>query len=290
MLTLTWVSLRFIHFTALMLVFGSALYGAWLAPASVRRLMSRRFLRLQQHAALWSFLSALLMLAIQAGLMGSGWQDVISVSVWGAVLQTQFGGVWLWQIVLALVTLIAALLMPRNLSRLFVLLTLAQFALLTGIGHATLHTGVIGALQQTNHALHLICAAAWFGGLLPVIYCMRIARGRWQQQVVYTLMRFSRYGHLAVAGVLLTGIANMLFIQGVALPWRTAWGQLLLLKCALVLLMVAIALVNRYLLVPRMRQENRRVTVYFIWMTKIEWGIGAVVLAIVSVFATLEPF
>ncbi|EGT3571701.1 copper homeostasis membrane protein CopD [Citrobacter amalonaticus] len=290
MLTLTWVSLRFIHFTALMLVFGSALYGAWLAPASVRRLMSRRFLRLQQHAALWSFLSALLMLAIQAGLMGSGWQDVISVSVWGAVLQTQFGGVWLWQIVLALVTLIAALLMPRNLSRLFVLLTLAQFALLTGIGHATLHTGVIGALQQTNHALHLICAAAWFGGLLPVIYCMRIARGRWQQQAVYTLMRFSRYGHLAVAGVLLTGIANMLFIQGVALPWRTAWGQLLLLKCALVLLMVAIALVNRYLLVPRMRQENRRVTVYFIWMTKIEWGIGAVVLAIVSVFATLEPF
>ena len=290
MLTLTWVSLRFIHFTALMLVFGSALYGAWLAPASVRRLMSRRFLRLQQHAALWSFLSALLMLVIQAGLMGSGWQDVISVSVWGAVLQTQFGGVWLWQIVLALVTLIAALLMPRNLSRLFVLLTLAQFALLTGIGHATLHTGVIGALQQTNHALHLICAAAWFGGLLPVIYCMRIARGRWQQQVVYTLMRFSRYGHLAVAGVLLTGIANMLFIQGVALPWRTAWGQLLLLKCALVLLMVAIALVNRYLLVPRMRQENRRVTVYFIWMTKIEWGIGAVVLAIVSVFATLEPF
>lgn len=290
MLTLTWVSLRFIHFTALMLVFGSALYGAWLAPASVRRLMSRRFLRLQQHAALWSFLSALLMLAIQAGLMGSGWQDVISVSVWGAVLHTQFGGVWLWQIVLALVTLIAALLMPRNLSRLFVLLTLAQFALLTGIGHATLHTGVIGALQQTNHALHLICAAAWFGGLLPVIYCMRIARGRWQQQAVYTLMRFSRYGHLAVAGVLLTGIANMLFIQGVALPWRTAWGQLLLLKCALVLLMVAIALVNRYLLVPRMRQENRRVTVYFIWMTKIEWGIGAVVLAIVSVFATLEPF
>ncbi|EGT4252888.1 hypothetical protein D8W73_02160 [Citrobacter amalonaticus] len=290
MLTLTWVSLRFIHFTALMLVFGSALYGAWLAPVSVRRLMSRRFLRLQRHAALWSFLSALLMLAIQAGLMGSGWQDVISMSVWGAVLQTQFGGVWLWQIVLALVTLIAALLMPRNLSRLFVLLTLAQFALLTGIGHATLHTGVIGALQQTNHALHLICAAAWFGGLLPVIYCMRIARGRWQQQAVYTLMRFSRYGHLAVAGVLLTGIANMLFIQGVALPWRTAWGQLLLLKCALVLLMVAIALVNRYLLVPRMRQENRRFTVYFIWMTKIEWGIGAVVLAIVSVFATLEPF
>ncbi len=290
MLTLTWVALRFIHFTALMLVFGSALYGAWLAPVSVRRLMSRRFLRLQQHAALWSFLSALLMLAIQSGLMGSGWQDVISVPTWIAVLQTQFGGVWLWQIVLALVTLVAALIVPRNVPRLLLLLTLAQFALLTGVGHATLHSGIIGALQQTNHALHLICAAAWFGGLLPVIYCMRMARGRWQQQAVYTMMRFSRYGHLAVAGVLLTGIANALFIQGLSLPWRTAWGQLLLLKCALVLLMVAIALVNRYLLVPRMRQDSRRIKLYFIWMTKIEWGIGAVVLAIVSLFATLEPF
>ena len=290
MLTLTWVALRFIHFTTLMLVFGSALYGAWLAPLSIRRLMSRRFLRLQQHAALWCFLSALLMQAIQGGLMGSGWQDVISVSIWVAVLHTQFGGVWLWQIVLALVTLVASLIVPRNLPRLLLLLTLAQFALLTGVGHATLHSGVVGALQQTNHALHLICAAAWFGGLLPVIYCMHMARGRWQQQAVYTMMRFSRYGHLAVAGVLLTGIANVLFIQGFSLPWRAAWGQLLLLKCALVLLMVAIALANRYLLVPRMRQDNRRINLYFIWMTKIERGIGAVVLAIVSFFATLEPF
>ncbi len=43
MLAFTWVALRFIHFTTLMLVFGCALYGAWLAPVSVRRLMMRRF-------------------------------------------------------------------------------------------------------------------------------------------------------------------------------------------------------------------------------------------------------
>ena len=92
MLAFTWVALRFIHFTTLMLVFGCALYGAWLAPVSVRRLMMRRFLRLQRHAATWSFISATLMLAIQGGLMGSGWRDVISTDVWGAVLQTQERG------------------------------------------------------------------------------------------------------------------------------------------------------------------------------------------------------
>lgn len=290
MLSLTWVTLRFIHFIALMLIFGSALYGAWLAPVALRRLMNCRFLRLQQYAAGASFLTAALMLAVQGGLMGSGWQDVFSVSIWLAVLQTQFGGVWLWQIILALVTLVAALLVPRNLPRLLLILAFAQFALLAGVGHATLHTGISGALQRSNHALHLLCAAAWFGGLMPVLYCMRLAKGRWRQQAIAAMMRFSQYGHLAVAGVLITGIANVVFIQGFSLPWRSGWGQLLLLKCALVVLMVAIALLNRYVLVPRMRLGHCRINQYFIWMTKIEWGMGAAVLAIVSLFATLEPF
>ena len=289
MLAFTWIALRFIHFTALMLVFGCALYGAWLAPVSVRRLMMRRFLRLQRHAATWSFISATLMLAIQGGLMGSGWRDVVSTDVWGAVLQTQFGGVWLWQIILAMVTLVVTIVVPRSMSRLLLMLTIAQFILLAGVGHATLHTGVAGAIQQVNHAFHLICAAAWFGGLLPVLYCMRMAQGRWREQAIGTMMRFSRYGHLFVAGVLLTGIMNALFIVGVSGSWHMAYGQLLLLKGALVMLMVAIALANRYVLVPRM-QDNDCMTLYFIWMTKLEWGIGAVVLAIVSLFATLEPF
>ncbi|VEB58320.1 membrane protein [Salmonella enterica subsp. enterica] len=76
MLTFVWITLRFIHFASVMLVYGCALYGAWLAPASIRRLMTRRFLHLQQHAAAWSVISAAFMLAVQGGLMGGGWPDV----------------------------------------------------------------------------------------------------------------------------------------------------------------------------------------------------------------------
>jgi putative copper resistance protein D len=93
-----------------------------------------------------------------------------------------------------------------------------------------------------------------------------------------------------VAGVLLTGIANVLFIRGVVSFWLLPWGQWLLLKFVLVMVMVVVALVNRYVLVPRMRQRSPRVSVWFIWMTKFELGTGAVVLAVVSLFATLEPF
>ncbi|EBX4282587.1 copper resistance D family protein [Salmonella enterica subsp. enterica serovar Napoli] len=290
MLTFVWITLRFIHFASLMLVYGCALYGAWLALASIRRLMTRRFLHLQRHAAAWSVISAAFMLAIQGGLMGGGWPDVFSVSVWGAVLQTRFGAVWIWQIILALVTLAVVVIAPVKMQRRLLILTVAQFILLAGVGHATMRDGVAGTLQQINHALHLLCAAAWFGGLLPVVYCMRMAQGRWRQHAISAMMRFSRYGHFFVAGVLLTGIGNTLFITGFTAIWQTTYGQLLLLKCALVVLMVAIALTNRYVLVPRMRQENPRTDLWFVRMTQIEWGVGGIVLAIVSLFATLEPF
>lgn len=252
--------------------------------------MTRRFLHLQRHAAAWSVISAAFMLAIQGGLMGGGWPDVFSVSVWGAVLQTRFGAVWIWQIILALVTLAVVVIAPVKMQRRLLILTVAQFILLAGVGHATMRDGVAGTLQQINHALHLLCAAAWFGGLLPVVYCMRMAQGRWRQHAISAMMRFSRYGHFFVAGVLLTGIGNTLFITGFTAIWQTTYGQLLLLKCALVVLMVAIALTNRYVLVPRMRQENPRTDLWFVRMTQIEWGVGGIVLAIVSLFATLEPF
>ena len=135
--------------------------------------------------------------------MGSGWRDVISTDVWGAVLQTQFGGVWLWQIILALVTLVVVIIVPRSMPRRLLMLTIAQFILLAGVGHATLHSGITGAIQQVNHALHLICAAARFGGLLPVLYCMRMAHGRWREQAISTMMRFSPLRASFVIGVYL---------------------------------------------------------------------------------------
>lgn len=82
------------------------------------------------------------------------------VSVWGAVLQTRFGAVWIWQIILALVTLAVVVIAPVKMQRRLLILTVAQFILLAGVGHATMRDGVAGTLQQINHALHLLCAAA----------------------------------------------------------------------------------------------------------------------------------
>lgn len=289
MLALLYVVLRFIHFGALMLIFGNALYSVWFAPTSLQRLMSRRFQSRQQVAALISLMAALLMFGVQSGLMGNGWGDALRPAVWHSVLGTQFGSVWLWQIILATLTAGAAWLTPQKGARLL-LLAMGQFVLLAGVGHAAMNDGAPGALQRLNHALHLLCAAAWLGGLLPLLFCMQLAKGRWQTAAIYTMMRFSRVGHYAVAGVLLTGVLNSLFILGFRLPWQTDYGQLLLFKCALVAMMVVIALANRYFLVPRFRPEAGPEQQIFIRMTQAEVVLGALVLATVSLFATWEPF
>lgn len=290
MLALSFVALRFVHFTALMLIFGNALYSAWLAPFSLQRLMANRLLWQQKAAVLVSLATAVLMMAVQGGLMGDGWGDAMRPDIWRAVITTQFGGVWLWQMILALLTACAAWIAPKKNARLLLLLTLGQFILLAGVGHAAMRDGLPGVLQRVNHAVHLLCAATWVGGLLPLLICLRLANGRWRVQAIYTMMRFSRVGHYAVAGVIFTGIINGLLILGAKLPWQMEYGQLLLFKCALVAMMVVIALLNRYLLVPRLRTDTGRAQQYFIWMTQAEVVLGALVLAAVSLFATWEPF
>ncbi|MFU0920823.1 copper homeostasis membrane protein CopD [Kluyvera sichuanensis] len=289
MLTALYVGLRFVHFAALMVAFGCTLYAGWWAPVALRRLLVQRFTRLLRGSLTLSVFSAMLMLVAQGGLMGDGWSDTWRPEVWQAVVQTHFGSVWLWQIVLAWVTLGVAWIQPRQMMRRLLLLCVAQFILLAGVGHAAMNDGALGVLQRVNHAIHLLCAGAWVGGLIPFLYCLRLAKGRWRQPAIATMMRFSRYGHLAVAGAIASGMVNAWLIQG-GLTTDTSYGIALWVKCGFVALMVLVALVNRYLLVPRMSMASERVPRIFLRTTQAEIVLGALVLACVSLFATWEPF
>ncbi len=107
-------------------------------------------------------------------MMGEGWADVWQPAVWQAVAGTRFGGVWIWQILLAWIALAVVWIRPRHGARQLVALLAAQLLLSAGVGHAAMHDGLLGALQRTNHAVHLFCVASWFGGLLPLsIACAR---------------------------------------------------------------------------------------------------------------------
>ena len=102
-------------------------------------------------------------------------------------------------------------------------------------------------------------------------------------------MRFSRYGHLAVAGAIASGLVNAWLIQG-GFSVATPYGIALWVKCGFVALMVMVALANRYLLVPRMSAATELTQRIFLRTTQAEIVLGALVLASVSLFATWEPF
>ncbi|HAU5562295.1 TPA: copper resistance D family protein [Serratia fonticola] len=290
-LSTLWIGLRALHFIAVLLLAGSAFYTALLAPRRYRPVLAQRLHLILVTTALLSLLSAVFMLATQTGLMSGDWRNVGDVETWQAVLATRFGAVWRWELGFALLSTLA-LLLRGTLRQQFLLISgLLQLVALAGVGHAAMRDGLPGLLQQSNHALHLIAAAFWTGGLLPLLLLMCEARQiYYRTDAIRCMMRFSRYGHLAVALALLTGMINSLMIGGTPLNWgATLWGAMLVVKVMLVMMMVGIALINRYILVPRFRVAGSHAPQQFIRLTQLELLLAIVVVGLVSVFATLSP-
>ncbi|MNE19856.1 Inner membrane protein YebZ [compost metagenome] len=93
-----------------------------------------------------------------------------------------------------------------------------------------------------------------------------------------------------MALVLLTGVINSLIILGSwPLDVDSPYQRLLLFKTALVALMVMVALANRYAVVPAMNSMPRLAQRGLVLACWAELGLGAVVLLLVSLFATYAP-
>ncbi|MGK3142058.1 copper homeostasis membrane protein CopD [Pantoea sp. C2G6] len=291
MATTVWISLRALHFAAVMLLTGSAYYGALLAPKRYRPLLSQRLSPLAAWSAWLALLSALAMLACQNVLMSGDSANLTDAAIWQAVLGTHFGAVWQWELLSAAVGVAALWLKGRRRQQTLLLAGVVQLACMALIGHAAMRDGLLGLLQQVNQTLHLIAATFWAGGLLPLLLLMREARQIDRRtDAIRTMMRFSRYGHLAVALTLLSGIVNSLLIAGWPLDWHESdYIVLLLWKVLLVALMVLVALINRYWLVPRFRLAGSGAQRIFIRMTQLELLLACGVVGLVSVFATLSP-
>ena len=104
---------RLVHFAAVMLMFGISLFTALLAPQRLSPILSRDVRPLLLAGTWIAGLSAVALLAIQAGQMGDGWQDTWWLEVWWAVLDTTFGEVWRWHLGLSLPAILSLLLPKR---------------------------------------------------------------------------------------------------------------------------------------------------------------------------------
>ncbi|WP_347554873.1 copper homeostasis membrane protein CopD [Robbsia sp. KACC 23696] len=325
---------RFIHFTALIAWFGRMLYVCVIARPGITPRIAHRLTAQTRQATRWlgalTLLSACAWVPVQTAEMSGGWDDAWQPDLWLAVLDTPFGTVWRWRLLIALATLLLTWVEPRGATRSLpsdlprdacalpdkagaqriACLTLSGTGILLATlgleGHAAMLCGWAGGLQRANHALHLLSTAAW-AGMLPMLLCTLPLLDAGDDQARRTLRRFSTAGHIAVALAVATGVANIAWILG-AVPWHGAASSApyrdgLMSKCLLVAVMIGIALVNRYGIVPAMqlRQQTHpharasdaarlgRLQNAFRALTWIEIGVALIVIVLVSHFATLDP-
>lgn len=291
-LTALFVLCRFVHFASLMQIFGLSVFCSLLAPAGFSAALQQKNQTLMMWSGLFAAITSVGMLAIQAMLMGNGWSDGLNLNVWLLVLTTTFGEVWRWHLLLTAALLLVLLMdwLPvRNL-----LVFLCSLGLLLSqalIGHAAMHEGLLGLLQRLNHMVHLLSAAYWFGCLVPLLTCMLYTRRpEVRPYAIATLIRFSTWGHAAVALVILTGITNTaIILQRWPTDMTSLYQRLLVIKILLVGVMAAVAVYNRYHLVPQMGKEHEQAERRFVMMTWLEWALALIVLLLVSLFATLAP-
>ncbi|MEX5262285.1 copper resistance protein CopC [Kocuria sp. CPCC 205263] len=114
-----------------------------------------------------------------------------------------------------------------------------------------------GWLVVTADAAHVAAGITWVGGLLGLAIVLGRASGIPAPHAATALARFSAAAAWTVAAVAATGLILAWRILGnVQGLVSTGYGQLLLIKVLLVLLVVLVAGWNRYVLLPRVLTSN----------------------------------
>jgi len=174
--------------------------------------------------------------------------------------QTQFGAAWQLRLVLALVLAAGLWRKPAaDPSRVSQGIAIAVSAMFVGTlawsGHGAATPGDAGYFHLVADVLHLIAAAIWLGGLVPLVMLLRWTIptiDEYGMAVQFdVLRRYSNLGLAAVATLVATGIVNVWFIPGSAdAILASDYGHLLLVKLALFAIMAMLAAVNRLKLLP----------------------------------------
>ena len=311
-----WV--RAIHFAATILVAGTLWFGAFIAEPAFRKVdhstkpvaVAIANVRVRLRWLAWLCLTVALisgvawLLFVAAQMADLPLADVFADTALRTVItQTGFGHAWLVRLVLAGLVAISLRLTSPQMTALFwntalmVSLTAALVGTLAWSGHAAAGTGLSGTVQLASDILHLLAAAAWLGGLLPLAITLQATvHGSEHLSAVAgeVVARFSILGIVSVGTLLATGLVNgWMLVGNVAALVGTNYGRVLCVKLALFLCMVAIAGVNRLILTPRLRHKQgetaRRTARQIERNSLIEGALGAAILLIVGLLGTLPP-
>jgi putative copper resistance protein D len=293
------VVVRAIHFASSITVAGAAFFPAAVAGEQLRA--HREALAPIQRQLDWIVLTGLglavasggLWLLLLASQLAQVTEDADS-TVWLVLTGTQFGCVLLVRFVIAgLLALLLALrhLKPlaSTLNWLIALLGIAFVVSLAWCGHSGAGLGLSGDFQVGADAVHLVTAAIWVGGLLPLLIFIRPSMPMSGSERYQLVRRFSLVATWAVALLIASGIVNTWYMtDGLRHLFGTEYGSLVLAKMGLLLIMLGFASVNRFWLTPRLPVSDK-VPRLLCTSTGAEIALGLIVIYLVAVLGQLEP-
>ncbi|WP_296744552.1 copper homeostasis membrane protein CopD [Mesorhizobium sp.] len=283
---------RFVHDGALMALWGCFAYLAVLVPRPLAEVVADRLTVPRLAGACLVLVTALLALPLQAAMIGDGWADAVDLQTLLNVLgSTSVGKAWLAQLFAALAVTGAQFVHGRAGLVATAAASGLSLATLALTGHAVMQDGWQGVAHPLNDVLHVLAAGAWFGALSPLIVVLaKFGQASSRAEASVALRRFSTVGHWVVALAILSGIGNGLFIVGwPPLGWGSTYKVLLTAKIAVVAVMTATAILNRYWFVPRIRRDGQAAVAAIRTGTLAEIGLGLAAILLVSVFGMLDP-
>ena len=295
---------RFVHYVAVLALFGASLFPLYAYaghPDDAARRQLVQWLRpVLATAAALALVSGLGWFAFtsagMSGALSGAWDPQVLMTVLQA---TDFGPLWLGRLTLAALVLLMVLLSRSSERPDWVAPVLAGLLLasLAGTGHARASEGWSAAVHVLADAAHLLAAGVWLGGLWPLAAALAWAhRGDVQHMrgSGELLIRFSGIGYLAVAVLVASGVLNSWYLVGsIEALTSGAYGRLLLFKVALFVVMAALAAANRFWITPRLHRPGDAPVEP--WLRRIrrhvaaELALGLTVVGVVSLLGTLDP-
>ena len=291
---------RWFHFGAMFVLFGGSFFWAYLsgnADETSTRGVGLHCLRIAASTALVTGAGWLVMTITN---MTGGLEGLVDPDTLHAFfLETIFGPIEAVRLALLIVVVILAGAPMRNRLR-FAAIAIASGLLLVSqawLGHAAEGGDTwLGAAMIAVYAVHVLAAAAWLGGLPLLLARIVEARrhvGLPPASILSLLSRYSVMATIAVGLILASGVANSAFrVSGnLGALWPTRYGNVLLVKVALVGVMLGFATYNRLVAMPRLRSVPsdagviRRVALSVGW----EIALGGAVLAAAAILGITPP-
>lgn len=240
--------------TALYLATAALIGGYFIAWLSRNSNGPERWLQhYSKSAAILGLCSVMLMFALQLiQFSARGWASFYDWELYPILLQSNLG----LSLMLAgggFVVAVLCAVTPKQQVWLVLLRALAVGCVLLSFSF-TGHMVSSFWYEKLLLLLHVLAISMWVGALLPLWYLSRYCPADYN---VGIMRRFGAIARGFVAVLLIAGALMLLvLLDDIRLLWQSTYGQTMLVKFALVLLLLLLGAINKFVLVPQLSRSN----------------------------------